>query len=291
MSTTPAVTVGISFRNPGVHFRGALQSVFAQTFEDWELILIDDGSTDGSLELARALKDPRVRVVGDGMQRGLAPRLNQLTKLASAPYFFRMDADDIMHPRRLELQYEELLRGKENTVLATGAYSIDGHSRVVGQKGSEILPAVLHRNYRISMIHPTVAAATGWFRRHPYSEELVFRRSEDAELWNRTREHTGFAVLPIPLFYYREVGCLSYENYVATSVGLLCLACRQRRASRLMALANVCVESGKVWVVSALQVFGKLEWLSKGRYRALPAETKASAEDDLAAVFRQPLPI
>ena len=63
---TPRVTVGIAFRNPGRYFEPALKSVLLQTFTDWELILVDDGSSDESLTLARSLKDPRVRVYSDG---------------------------------------------------------------------------------------------------------------------------------------------------------------------------------------------------------------------------------
>ena len=98
----PVITVGISYRNPGPYFRLALQSVFAQTFEDWELILLDDGSTDGSADMAHSIRDSRVRSLSDGHSRGLNARLNELTSLAQAPYFARMDADDVLHPERLK---------------------------------------------------------------------------------------------------------------------------------------------------------------------------------------------
>ena len=105
---------------PGKYFELALKSVFSQTFTDWELILVDDGSSDDSLALARSLKDPRVRVYSDGLTKRLNARLNELVSLARAPYFFRMDADDIMHPERLERQYAELVRSDSNTVIGTG---------------------------------------------------------------------------------------------------------------------------------------------------------------------------
>ncbi|NJK52298.1 MAG: glycosyltransferase [Leptolyngbyaceae cyanobacterium SU_3_3] len=84
---SPKITIGISFRNPGHYFTLALQSVFAQTFTDWELILIDDGSSDDSLTIALSLQDPRVRVYCDQESRGLNIRLNQLVQMAKAPYF------------------------------------------------------------------------------------------------------------------------------------------------------------------------------------------------------------
>src|SRR4030095_13899936 len=92
----PELTIAIAFRNPGQDFFIALQSVFAQSFADWELILCNDGSTDGALEFAQSLDDPRLRVINDGRSRGLASRLNEMVSLARGDYFFRMGADDIM---------------------------------------------------------------------------------------------------------------------------------------------------------------------------------------------------
>ena len=97
----PDVTIGISFKNPVQYFTLALQSVFAQTFTTWELLLMDDGSSDGSTELVQSLRDPRVQVLSDGASRSLSVRLNELVGLAKGRYFVRMDADDAMHPDRL----------------------------------------------------------------------------------------------------------------------------------------------------------------------------------------------
>ncbi|MEN6400626.1 MAG: glycosyltransferase, partial [Armatimonadia bacterium] len=63
---SPMVTVGLPFYNNESTLLDAVRSIFAQTFQDWELVLLDDGSTDGSLEIARSIDDPRVRVIADG---------------------------------------------------------------------------------------------------------------------------------------------------------------------------------------------------------------------------------
>ena len=133
---TPKLTIGISFKNPGEYFEITLKSIFAQTFTDWELVLIDDGSTDGSVEYAKNINDPRVRVYVDGKSQGLSVRLNQLIQVAQAPYFFRMDADDIMHPDRLEKQYQALTNHDNMTLVGTAAYSIDEDSNILGFSSS-----------------------------------------------------------------------------------------------------------------------------------------------------------
>ena len=207
---SPKVTVGIAFYNPGKYFELAIRSVFAQTFTDWELILLDDGSSDDSLALARSLRDPRVRVYSDGLHKRLNARLNELVSLTRAPYFFRMDADDVMHPERIERQYEELVRRGHDTVIGTNAYSIDAESNIVGlryRRPATDSPLVA------SFIHPTVAAATAWFRRNPYSESFVYHRSQDIELWGRTACVSTFVNLSEPLLYYREAGVLIRKLY------------------------------------------------------------------------------
>ena len=122
MSDRVSVTIGIPFLNARRYLEDAVRSVFAQTHGDWELLLIDDGSTDGSIAVVRHLDDPRVRVLGDGSNRGLCARLNQIASLAQGTYLARMDADDLMHPERIERQLK-FLRANPNVDLIDTATS------------------------------------------------------------------------------------------------------------------------------------------------------------------------
>jgi glycosyltransferase involved in cell wall biosynthesis len=221
LSVNPKVTVGISFKNPGRYFELAIKSVFAQTFTEWELILIDDGSTDKSLEFAKNISDDRVRVYSDGYSKGLNIRLNQMVQLAKTPYFFRMDADDIMHFRRIEKQYQILKEHDDSIAVVVGsaAYSIDYTSSIIGLRRCD---SIQHQgfNARHSFIHPTVAAKTAWFKANPYREDRKFHRCEDAELWCRTTATTKFINLQEPLLFYREANAFSFEKYSETALGL-----------------------------------------------------------------------
>ncbi len=216
----PAISIGIPFKDPGPYFELALKSVFAQTYNDWELILVDDGSTDDSLSLARALKDTRVRVYSDGINRGLSVRLNQIAELAQAPYCARMDADDVMHPERIAKQYKVLCNSNGNTVAGTAAYSINTRSQVVGGKPVPMKP-LSGFGVRHSFVHPSIAASTAWFRRNPYSTKSCYLRGEDAELWCRTKSNSEFVHLPEKLLFYREDPGLRFSNYTGTGIALL----------------------------------------------------------------------
>lgn len=284
------MTVGISFLNPGPQFALTLQSVFAQSFEDWELLLVDDGSTDGSGALAERLDDPRVRVLRDGQRRGIAARLNQITQLVQTPYLARMDADDLMHPRRLERQFAELSRRDAGTVLGSDAYALDAGSEAVGYK---CVAKVQRFDFaaRHSFFHPSVAASIEWFRRNPYNQDPLFFRSEDAELWCRTTETSTFVNLPEPLLFYREVGVFSFKNYAATQLGLLALLQRRYRDPRWRCARLMARELLKIWVAGVCDLLGAGDRLVARRSRRLTVEELSAANEALDRIRSQRLPL
>src|SRR3990172_1556357 len=200
----PRVAVGLPFFNSVDTLAGAIRSVFSQSFSDWELVLVDDGSTDGSLEIARSVKDPRGRVYSDGRNRSLSSRLNEIALLARAPLLARMDADDLMYPRRLERQVQFLDAHPEVDVVGTGICTIDGERRPNGKRG--VAPLDL-RTFCVAIrgvfIHPTVMGRTVWFLANPYDTRIP--RAQDYELWLRTFRRSSFSTLPEMLTFYSEV--------------------------------------------------------------------------------------
>jgi glycosyltransferase involved in cell wall biosynthesis len=215
VSDQVSVSIGIPFRNARRVLAVAVRSVFAQTHHDWELLLIDDGSTDGSSEVVRHLDDPRVRLVADGSHRGLCARLNQIAAMARGTYLARMDADDVMHPERIERQLALLRTDPTVDLVDTATFTVDDDLTPLGIRGDRPLDprpeAVLRDGL---LIHPTVTGHAEWFRRHPY--DPVFVRAEDRELWIRTCGTSGFARLCQPLFFYREGPAGNLANYLRT---------------------------------------------------------------------------
>ena len=127
-----SITIGIPFYNAELYLADAIRSIFAQTYQDWELILVDDGSTDRSLEIARSVKDRRVRVISDGRNRRLPSRLNQIAAEARYDLVGRMDADDLISPTRFEKQVAFLSNHPEVDLVTTGICSISNGERPVG---------------------------------------------------------------------------------------------------------------------------------------------------------------
>jgi glycosyltransferase involved in cell wall biosynthesis len=285
------VTVAIPFRDCSKYLATAIRSVFAQTLRHWELILVDDGSSDGSLELARKVNDRRVRVVADGLALGLARRLNQIAELAQGELLARMDADDIMHPARLERQVRFLESFPHVDVVGSAVWSTDVEGRLIGKRFAGGLlrnPAdVLARN---PFIHPTVMARTQWFRQNPYDPR--FHRAEDHELWSRMSCCSRFARLPEPLLFYREgVGdafikysqsCKSdrkiFRRYGPPLVGW-------RRTATYIAKSF-----GKVGVYGLLSRMGLEGILLARRSASLSADDCRAAEEALEVVWRAGVP-
>ncbi len=199
---TPLLTVGLPFRNAETTLDAAIRSVVAQTQVDWELILLDDGSTDGSRAVAETwLNDPRIRLVADDAHRGLATRLNQITQAANGQYLARMDADDEMCPDRLMKQVQFLAENPTVDVMGSWAYLADETGRITGVRKVAAHAKPIRLALFGYFIHPTVMGRTGWFRTNPYDEHAGW--VADYELWLRTYTTSRFAVLPEPLLVYR----------------------------------------------------------------------------------------
>ncbi|QIO04551.1 glycosyltransferase family 2 protein [Acinetobacter shaoyimingii] len=211
------VSIGIPFYNAEKFFSDAIQSVLYQTYQNWELILIDDGSTDKSLEIANrfAEKDSRIRVISDGQNRKLPARLNQLIELSQYDYIARMDADDLMHPERLEQQIRYMSE-HDIDVLGTSYYTIDKNNQVVDKRIFDIQSFTkkdfFNGNYYIC--HPSILAKKAWYLKNKYNENAD--RAEDYELWLRSVLNNDFNthILPTPLMFYREDGSISKTKLV-----------------------------------------------------------------------------
>lgn len=207
------ISVGIPFFNAEKFLSKAIESVISQSYDNWELLLLDDGSNDGSLEIAKRFEqqDNRIKVFSDGKNKGLGARLNELAALSKGEYIARMDADDIMHPKRLETQLQILKDNPNIDVLGTNAYVIDENDLVFGMRYRENSGLIKVEHF----IHPTIMAKKQWFVDNPYDEKAI--RIEDAELWYRTKNKNNFMIINEPLLFYREFGGEYYKKYFLAS--------------------------------------------------------------------------
>lgn len=205
----PLVTIGLPMFNPGPFLFWSIKSVFAQSYPYWELLILDDASTDDSLPLVQKIRDPRVKIIFDGQNRGLPYRLNQIISLASGELIARMDADDLMHPRRLEKQIEYLLRNPEIDAVTTGAYLVDRNNHPVALWPARQPSAIDVLSWG-GYLHPSLVARKNWYQKNPYME--TYPRAEDREFFARTLGNAQIKVLEEPLYFYRWYGLVKPNN-------------------------------------------------------------------------------
>ncbi len=224
----PEITIGLPVWNAAPFLEDALRSIFAQTFSGWELLAIDDGSSDGSAAVLRRLKDPRVQVLVDGEHRGLGARLNQIVSRAAGRFIARMDADDLMHPDRLARQRAFLEGNPEVDVVGCGLISFDAREQPISVRRlpaqhSQITAAPLRG---FALAHASVLGRTSWWKKHPYNERN--RGCEDWELWFGSYAQSCFANLPDLLYFYREPQAHSLRGYAQDKIELAAALWRNR---------------------------------------------------------------
>ncbi len=203
-TTQPLISIIMPVYNPGPYFRLAVLSIVNQIYERWELLIWDDGTTDGSFETIADIVDARIRIMRDGNNRGLAVRLNQLIEIAKGHFIARMDADDFSYPQRLAKQVEYLQKNPAVDLVATRAITINSSNRFHGtypfrETHQEICQ---HPWLGFYLPHPTWMAKATWFKKFQYKVPAPYL-CEDQELLLRSYQSSTFAVVPEVLFAYR----------------------------------------------------------------------------------------
>ena len=190
-SVSPLVTVAMPVFNAGSYLRLAVFSIVKQTFTDWELLIIDDGSTDNALQDIADIRDARIRIFRDGENKGLAVRLNEAIDLARGSYFARMDQDDVSYPERFARQIEALEKNSLLDMVAVRAITISCDHRLTGMlpcaATQEEISVKPWRGFYLP--HPTWMGRIEWFRKYRYADPGPYF-CEDQELLLRSHEQS-----------------------------------------------------------------------------------------------------
>nr|WP_314100411.1 glycosyltransferase family 2 protein [Acinetobacter lwoffii] len=268
MSRDIFVTIAIPFYNAEETILDAVRSVFAQTHQNWELLLIDDGSSDKSLELVQAINDPRVSVYSDGKNLKLAARLNQIIDLAKYDYIARMDADDLMSPDRIE-KLIDILISENYDLVSCGTYSIKMNNSYNGYRGNSEekynFNGILNKSQKF--LHAGLIARKSWYQRNRYNEKISV--GQDTHLWLRASKALDFNAKSIsdPLYMYREEGNVTSEKLIK--------AYQVERNFYAPMIDNTLLKYkyiSKSWVktliVKAMSIFGSLDYLLNRRNKS-----------------------
>ena len=188
MPINPKISVIMSVYNGEKYLREAIESILAQTFTDFEFVIVNDGSTDNSLEIIQSYDDERIKIINNEKNIGLTKSLNKALKVARGEYIARQDADDISLPNRFEEQLKYLEKHSEVALLGTFAYSIDKKGKIVGKRVMLAKPSLKDIFKGNSFNHGSVMFKKEIVNQLGGYNELI-RYSQDYELWSRIAKY------------------------------------------------------------------------------------------------------
>ena len=216
------ITVIMSIHNNEKTLRAAVESIQKQTYKDWDMIVVDDASTDGSRDLLLNVSkdDPRIQLLLNTNNIGLAASLNKALGHAKGPLIARMDGDDICFPERFEKQVDYFTKNPEVDVLGTNALLMTKSGAITKNIYSELdtyhkdIVSRLYLDKHNPFIHPTIMARKEFFvALEGYNEKC--RVGQDIDLWLRGYKKFHYHNLQEPLLYYMAADRLMFNSFLA----------------------------------------------------------------------------
>lgn len=204
--TDPKISVILPVFNAQNYIKESIKSILNQDFKDFELIIVDDGSTDDSLSVIKSFNDSRIRLISRD-NKGLVKSLNEAIEAAKGEYIARMDADDISMPDRLS---KTLAYMQQNSLDLCGSFITKFHSNGGGYDSCEHEKLTKHytkdANIKVALCysnplsHPSIMAKASVLKQNPYPNE----KAEDLALWCAlAQKGIKIANIPQSLLKYR----------------------------------------------------------------------------------------
>lgn len=202
----PSVSVLMPVYNAEKYLNEAIESILNQTFADFELVIINDGSTDRSEEIILRYQDARIRYFKNEVNLKLIKTLNRGLELVAGKYIARMDADDISELNRLQVQFEFMEANPEVGIVGTGFINFKGESTEI----SRVMYKPTHDEicfnqlYQIHLSHGTCMIRAEVLRLNSLNFSLEFEHAEDFELFTRMSSFTKLANIQAYLYRVRH---------------------------------------------------------------------------------------
>jgi len=201
----PKISVVMPFRNSINTLSEAICSILLQSFKDFELVLVDDCSDDGSASLLDNFNDDRIRVITNDRNLGLAKSLNKAISICRGKYIARMDADDISFQDRLQKQYDFLEKNLAIDLVGSSVLVFSGDGQYINLLNPPLNDIEIKKSFIYAsapIYHPTWMSRAEWFRRNTY--DGFFLKAQDYELLIRAGSDSKYANIPDVLLGYRS---------------------------------------------------------------------------------------
>jgi FkbM family methyltransferase len=182
----PLISVNIPLYNREAYIKACLESVLAQSFTDFEVVVLDDASTDASASIVKSFRDPRIRYYRNEKNQGISATRNRLVALSQGEYIAVLDSDDLAEPERLMQQLAAFQKDPSLSLVAGCAAVIDADGQPTGQVwGSALSPEACAARLPFSntILHSTLMAKKAFLEAFPYDAQ--YKSAEDYDVWLR----------------------------------------------------------------------------------------------------------
>ena len=226
---TPLISVVMSVYNNIDYIEKAVASILAQSYEHFEFLIFDDGSTDGTRAKLQqyAQQDPRIKLTLNEENRGLLPNLNAGLEQASGEYIARMDGDDYSFPDRFKKQVHLLKTRAEIVLVGTGYFTIDNKDRryKLTIEASEAWEVYWINLFRPVLMHPSAMFRTNLLTEHGLRYKDDMFPAEDFDMWSRMAAYGEIHVIQEPLIEYRlhdnNISATKFEAQMAKTAEIV----------------------------------------------------------------------
>jgi len=195
----------MSVYNGEKYLHESVDSILNQTFKDFEFLIINDGSTDKTMQILQCYNDPRIIIVNNKKNFGLTKSLKKGLQMARGEYVARMDVDDISYPRRLEVQYAYMEGNPDIGIIGSWVDVInDIGKKISSRKGgysSEEIYYIL--NFRNCLTHSSILFRKDLIINNGGYDEAI-DGAQDYELWNRISKIVKIYQIQEPLVKWRK---------------------------------------------------------------------------------------
>lgn len=199
----PSVSVLMPVYNASKYLRDAIESILNQTFEDFEFIVINDGSTDSSEEIILSYSDSRIKYYKNETNIRLIATLNKGIELCNGKYIVRMDADDISLPMRIEKQFYFMESHPEVAICGSWFESF-GKNSGIGRYSANHSDIMFKMLYQCHLCHPSLILRKSSFEQMDYLFDPNFAHAEDYDLFVRIGQRFRIANIQEVLVKYRH---------------------------------------------------------------------------------------
>lgn len=227
----------------------AIDSCLNQTHTNFELIIIDDGSSDSTIKIIRSFKDYRIKIFINDINRGQSYSRNLGIIKSSGEYIAVMDSDDVAYPERLDTQLKYLESNPEISLCCSYADIIDENNLITGQRKLSIDENVLKLKllFECPIIHPTVMWRKSDFIDNNLWYDEFFVYAQDYELWSRALNYLKLGVIKESLIKFR----FNHRNSISNSkrklqdkyAGII----RQRNLNKIIKVPVYCLNNNKIY--------------------------------------------